>query len=518
MASRLSPSAGSSPPDLLVDAALLAYWRGSDLTDGAISLWDASYGSGRVVQATGASQPTASSGVVTFDGTDDYLRPSGAVLLERTRLPDGASGSAAGVGFTCVGLVRNSDGTFWVGNFAQSGTGEVGPSSVVLMNSTFTTIQREILLNQFNANDANISGTTNQDLQGLAKDASGNLYCAINYGAGRGVVVFAPGAGEGNETYVASYAVTDASGLAYDDTRGVLYVSDNITSVKVCNPTTGAVSTTYDIGDAATGGINPGMNNLDHIGFDPSEPDLIYAFWGGNVVDGGNVTRYSISRVLLADTWNLPGCHAPEGMAFSGAELWACSDEGFHTGIAGSDEKNSVIRYRMPWVTSGSQFGVIWRGNLAATPNTNNHVFSIGDGITNSNLGGLTLLPKATSLVVYLDGPAGGTGDRDILTWNNTDGGGFDTLTDTIWEVWVDVGAGTASLYAANTLITTKSLTNFVAAFPRLPPGMGASWARIDAALGGNPYKGDIRGVATISGTRAGNAALVAAVLADIAA
>lgn len=130
-------------PETLLGASLVAWWRASDLSDGAVSSWADAIGGLALAQATGDAQPVKAAtsfnhayAGVTADGTDDYLR------VEAT-----------------TGLPTGSDaGEIWVVAQVQSTSGNRTPFRYGgLANDTFRTLRVQATTGQARATTSALS-------------------------------------------------------------------------------------------------------------------------------------------------------------------------------------------------------------------------------------------------------------------------------------------------------------------------------------------------------------------------
>jgi hypothetical protein len=303
----------------LDDAALADLWDGRDLEDGAVASWASASDPGTTVaQSTSDNRPTASSGTVAFDGSNDSLsrtRLTGT-LIATYSLPD-ASGGDPGEGFTCTGLVRAPDGTWWCGNDGRNLDGDLTYApSLVHMSADWSTKLGEILLAPLYPGIESVQGVaydTSDDTLWFS-DLSGNLIRHIQT--------------DGTVLDSDDIAFTAPNGLAYDAARDMLYVGTTSGVSRVTMA--GAVDAAYDAG----------ASTWDQLWYD-ADLDLVYVSWGTNGSDGGLVV-VDIDEDRIVAEYDLPGFDAAEGIHLDGRTLTTLNDGYFHGTPSGA---NAVLVY-----------------------------------------------------------------------------------------------------------------------------------------------------------------------------
>jgi hypothetical protein len=190
----IAAPAGSMAASVLASTAPALY--GGSSTPGLIALWDAAdVPDGSVTtlpdlagpfDLTAVAAPTASGGVITFDGVDDVLvgadfpddtgaQIPGARHVRDYALPD-AMGGDTGEGFSIAGLAHDdADGTWWAANGGLNYDGSAADrqQSLVHLSADFSTNLGEIDL------DAMLPDleTNDESPQGVAVDnANGYLW------------------------------------------------------------------------------------------------------------------------------------------------------------------------------------------------------------------------------------------------------------------------------------------------------------------------------------------------------
>lgn len=290
-------------------------------------------------QATATNQPSLSSGVYTFDGTDNYFTDES---LTTTPAPDpadvvavpDASGEVVGKGFTCTGLAKNlRTGELIVGNHGGQGVNDSSSlqQSVVTLSADGTTKIRE-----------NILGLgTNYSVQGVTYDNTrGTYWCEVSdiVGTNRTVRQY-PVNATSDADLISSFAVdSDANGLAYNENTDELYVLRNgsgTRTVKRYDPADGSY-----LGDLCT---LPASSTLDMLHYDPVNNIL----WHSKGSNGSNgiIQGYSLDGDYFGDNITLTDSLAIEGFIIStdGLTLEAvANDAWFHNGGA---EVNNITFY-----------------------------------------------------------------------------------------------------------------------------------------------------------------------------
>jgi hypothetical protein len=144
---------GTAPLLIGSEPGVIALWDAADLPDGPVATLSDLAGP---FELTAVSPPTASGGVITFDGTDDVMTgaavdDTGAVIpgarhLRDYALPD-ASGGDTGQGFSIAGFAYDdADGTWWAvnGGLNYDGSSADRQQSLVHLSSDFATNLGEI--------------------------------------------------------------------------------------------------------------------------------------------------------------------------------------------------------------------------------------------------------------------------------------------------------------------------------------------------------------------------------------
>jgi hypothetical protein len=162
VAATASPALYGGP----TEPGLMALWDAVDIPDGPVTTLPDLAGP---FDLTAVSAPTASGGVITFDGTDDVLVGAevddtgaavpGARHVRDYALPD-ASGADVGQGFSIAGFAYDdADGTWWAvnGGLNYDGSPADRQQSLVHLSADFSTnlgeIDLDAVLPDLDAND-----------------------------------------------------------------------------------------------------------------------------------------------------------------------------------------------------------------------------------------------------------------------------------------------------------------------------------------------------------------------------
>jgi hypothetical protein len=259
----------------------------------------------------------------------DFNRTATLSLNTATTLPDGASGSDAGKGWTNTGLARASDGTWWVGNhgFATSPEGTLAPS-VVHLSSDFTTILGEVEA----VADLGLAAAS---IQGVTVLPSGNI-AFIQLGSPSKYVVITPaGALVGSAINLDN----NDNGLAYDTLRDQVITFNTSSGVVTWRDKTTLAATSRSF-------TVIGTTLFDQLFYDAASDRLLATY--GNSGTPGFVAVYEpvaggVAR--LVGTYTLTGADAIEGIVQHNGVWYVCNDSYFH---GGSPALNRILQYTAP--------------------------------------------------------------------------------------------------------------------------------------------------------------------------
>jgi hypothetical protein len=388
----LSSQRGDVSDSLIVESAVLGgYWDYRDLADGAVSSWASRDTSQQAaVQATGSLQPTKGATGVVFDGTDDVTRAVTLIprFLTSTTLPDGASASTAGKGWTCTGLARAPDGTFYVGNHgkAQSGDPTFEPS-IVHVSADFTTILDEILLLPLYPGIGSV--------QGVVYDTSDDTLWFANVLESKVCHLTLAGALVGDDI-TCSFK---PNGIAHDPTADKMWIWEEQTDGD------GLESRSCVDGTVVNAEVSMALSGSNDMLFYDDANKTLFLSHGDNGA-AGNITLYSTATATLqlkASIVLTAEVDAVEGFVIDGNRLYVANDSFFHPGLT---DTNIIVTLAIPPPVANivDLWGVI---TVPATTGTD-AIFGLGDPLSNATLGVMLYSASATDLRLFAH--TGGTG------------------------------------------------------------------------------------------------------------
>lgn len=251
---------------------------------------------------------------------------STATFSTQTAIPDG-QGSTVGKGFTCTGLDRDANLSWWFGNYGR--TSDQAPltntPSLVNVSADFSTKLAELDLSAI---------TTTEGPQGVAYDiVAGSVWWTGN---DQNVVR------QVNKTtgvQISSLSMGYfCNALAYDSIRDCLIVGRRSNE---------SLPNIVEWRDKTTGKLLrwiTGANNADHFWFDPSKgaAGQLWMSYGNNGVDG-QVDVLDIDSRQIVQTFTLTGSLAIEGIYRTGSTLIVANDLFYH----GQGTVNCVRSYAL---------------------------------------------------------------------------------------------------------------------------------------------------------------------------
>lgn len=376
-------------------------------------------------------QPIATVGTpsfATFDGIDNRIMagPWKGPLFAATTLPNGGLGAETDKGWTCTGLARKADGSWWVGNDGRPGTA----ASLINLSEDFTTIISQIdFLTLYG-----YSGT----IQGVAVDPRDGEVWVVFKDDGD-LRKIDPTDGSTSQTYdFAALGLGDPNGLAWDPTNNTLICCTSST-IRRINPDTLAVSSITTL---------PGGFASDH--FHVTSDGTIYVTRAVTSTSPGSIWK------LTAAIWNkvadLPEADSIEGLWISDdkTRIVVCNDAYFH---GGSPALNRILDYRGSFQTiTASVIELCAIVDLTSAPATAARTI-LAVGVTYS-LPGVALesgLSSTTQMVVRLYGP-GGNGTKAFTVSDMTAG-------PTLIRARVDMAGGVIRLWQDGVELTPEAST-----------------------------------------------------------
>ncbi|MEL7029349.1 MAG: hypothetical protein AAGL49_09050, partial [Pseudomonadota bacterium] len=397
-------------------------------------------------QLTASSQPTLSGGVISFDGSNDYLdgrQSPSATFVGGVKVPD-AQGGDVGEGFTNTGLARAADGTWWVGNDGRdkaSGGSGLQTASLVRLSADFTTKLDEIDIETLVPATGSIQGVVVDPLDGSLWYVS-LAERLVRHVTTAGVLLPADSISFG----------FDINGLAIDPLKRRLWVhSFGGTNVREVDIATKAVVRT----------MGPFHVQGDQLWYEPS----LQRLWQS--CDDAKVRVWDVSEALgstprLIATYDTPEADQIEGVFLVGDKMYLCNDAYFH---GGSPAENRILEFDVVRVHEGAPttdkaffYGVFDRPGTQSTTTTALLIF--GEPVDSPGAG-IYFVQGSTQMRLIVNS-ASGSSERDILDWAT------DTTTEQIFTLEIDYSAATAALYENGTMVgSVRSLAN-LAAIPSL--------------------------------------------------
>ena len=407
--------------------------------DGAVSVFanEGAY-ERTLTQGVGAFQPThnAASDVIAFDGSNDYLAASEtatATLADTHALPD-AQGGDVGEGFTCTGLARDPDGSWWVGNHGGDVQGGSTPTpSLVHLSGDFSTVIAELDLETIYSSAVN-------SCQGVAYDTSDDTLWFADVLTGKVYHITKAGVPIPADTIT----LTAANGCAYDALRDRLWVFEQSTNTLK----------EYDASDQSLlRTVTTGLTSIDHIFYDAAQ----WRMWMTR--EDGTVRLRDVNETLTAAkaiaSYTVSAADSIEGVCIVGDKMYLCNDGYFHSG---SPPENRILEYDIDHVFGGSLhtdtvllFGVIDRPSTQSSPAR--VLMVIGEPTEDVGLG--LYFPTDSNDLRLIANSAAGTSERDILDFDT------DTTAEMIFCMEIDYTSANATLYVDGTQVgSSQSLAN----------------------------------------------------------
>jgi hypothetical protein len=379
-------------------ATLAGYWDSRDLSDGAVASWVSRDSSQQApAQATGSVQPTKGATGVVWDGNDDLARsPQAARFLSGATLPDGASASTAGKGWTGTGLARAPDGTFYVGNHGKAQSGDpTFAASVVHVSADFSTILDEILLVPLYPSI--------ETVQGVAYDTSDNtLWIADTAGTKIRHLTLAGAA-------IVADEITPSfppNGLAYDPTNDGLWIWEEQTSGN------GLERRACADGSVQFAEVSVTLGNNDQLFYDDTNKVLFFSHGASGAT--GAVTFASTASAALITMGSIQltaEADAIEGIVIVGNRLYVANDAWFHPG---TPALNRILTFAIapPVANVFDWFMVL---TVPATTGTD-AIATIGDPLANATVGVGLYSASATDLRLFAHTGGTGTTTQESVT------------------------------------------------------------------------------------------------------
>lgn len=450
-------------PAQSVLAALLAYWsaNSASATGGLIDSVTGAKGR-TLVKTADANRPSLTAGRMIFNAAASTrlmenpspLQPRKLVATTTVTPPD-ASGGEAGKGFTCTGMVRDLDGTWWVMNFGvpTEGSGATPAPSIVHLSSDMTTKLGEILFSTFPG------GGPSTGTQGLALDvARGELYFHAD-----SKFWFVNKAG----TFLRNVTMTGLAinGLVDDpDTdTAIACATGNNTTLRRISKSTGAIDPVWSKPIYGTA--------IDHLCL--ANGYLWYSAGDNGAAQGGAIRQLDMATGIVVGEWFIDA-GAPEGLWVNGSEVWIANDGYYHN--PPGDLTNTIRRYVLDPVPgtypgAGRRAVAAWVGYLVTPTASTTMAWAVGEPTSSGQRGiGVAFPASVTNTMrVYAN--------NSFATFTTT------TNVEAVWSVIWDYDAATARLRKNGVDVATTAITGLstVAIYPTSQTMLGAT--REDTSL-----------------------------------
>lgn len=394
--------------------------------------------------STASRRPTINNGRIVFDGTDDWLFGSWkSTLLSSNVLPD-IPNSEPGKGFTCTGLAKAPDGTWWVGNHGKKNEatagGETFFAGVVHLSADFSTVLHDIRFVALGLPNSSAQGVTIEPLAG----SDYNVWGVIADGADTVYKLSPTGALRGSFTYALP------NGIAFDIARDKLIICKTLGQVDWVDKTTGVA--------VAGMTMRTITDSPDGLWYD--QAGSLYLSGGPNGA-GGLLIKYDVATKAARKCWVLDPSRSIEHLHIDAASsvLTVVNDAYFHnSGNARYPALNTVQRYQLDTLASpdiGTRFVASWTGSIAAQP-ASTKALIVGSNPSTSAEGvgigrGLGIYYTATTNEVRFTARIGGV-DSVSVTWVVTD-----VTAEANFELVYNSATGRATLYQNGVTLGEKT-------------------------------------------------------------
>lgn len=400
---------------------------------------------GALSAANASERPAISSGRLTFDGVaNSLLDASQYSYTDAVTLPDAAS-TEAGKGFTCTGLARDADGTWWVGNHGKKNESTAGSESfdagVVHVSADRQTKLSEIKLSAL--------GVTQGSVQGVCIDTSDDTiwFCVVDTGkihhvskAGALLGTLTPG--------------VSVNGIAYDSINDLLIITGN--PLKWISKT-----------DASVVKSIPVLNDLaDHLFFAPTgrgAQGSVYITMDV-VTQYSIVIKYDVEGKMPVRVWQLSQPRSIEGIVVVGDTMYLANDAYYHNTPANYLNQIMAFGVNATVADTGSKLCIAGVFKSAATPAATKAIVAGGDP---SFAIGVGLFFPSTANRLRLVIKTGASSSQ--VDWTLAS-----TTTEFIAVVEIDTAAQTAALYVNGALVSSQAISNASGSIPGLAWILGA--------------------------------------------
>jgi hypothetical protein len=468
-AASTAPALYGGPPE----PGLIALWDAGEVADGPVAALADLAGP---FDLTAVSAPTASVGIITFDGTDDVMTGAtvadtgaqipGAVHVRDYSLPD-ASGSDAGQGFSIAGFAYDdADGTWWAvnGGLNYDGSTADRQQSLVHLSADFATnlgeIDLDAVLPDLEANDESPQAVAVDNANGYLWVGDPTAQMIRCFDKATGTRVPANDISRGYD--IGSLALAESGDALWVMSRGV--GDATIQKISTDGSATVSVDVTLDLD-----------NRHDHL----TEKDgILYVSCGTNgaqafVVAVDPLQATVLGRAMLPYPGGSMGLVGIEGIQFSQTGSVFIAHNGyFHYGDPGNPvapdqwpRTNIVAEYQLP--TLGAE-DIDLFALVDATPSGADCVFQFGSPLDS--------VKTRPSLGLFLNGSL----PAIQLRKNNSSGGDAASLThsfDGPVLIYITLRGATATFHVNGIEAGTDTLgANGLGPWgPAHPPELGGS-------------------------------------------
>jgi hypothetical protein len=453
-----------TPARLMANGALAGWYDQARLSLASTKVAEAyGYaGSPSLLQGTDALRPTFSTDKLVFNNTTStFMAMQGARAFSATlaqasalTLPDGASGSAPGKGYTCTGAARDPrDNTLWGGNYGKpseaTAPSATFASSVVQLTPDGHDFIREITLAYLGITQ----NTTVGGVQATVWDPTDNTLWAAVPELDRVYHIDVSGSG----TLLGSIPFTGANGLAIDLGTNELIVcpAGSNPNASWISKSTGAVSKARGLTGTA----------VDHLYYDNTRAWLLYS--AGNNGADGTVSILDVGQSYIRATYTLTGANAIEGFLLNGDELLVFNDGKYHDQ---PQQLNQLLRYVLnpapPAITAlGSRILLFGIARIPAALTGTHCLMSMGEPLSTTKPG------------IGLFFPANNTSALRLFTDNVFVDFATTTTTRFMYVIDVDLAAKTAACWINGISLGAPAAMSAVArtTLPALPLVVGAN-------------------------------------------
>jgi hypothetical protein len=392
-----------------------------------------------------ARWPTLNNGRLVFDGVDDILFGTAkSTLLSQVVLPN-IPNMQAGKGFTCTGLAKAPDGTWWVGSHGKmnelTASGETFYAGVVHLSADFSNILHDIRFSAIGLPNSSAQGVAIEPLSG----GDYNVWGCICDGADTIYKISPTGTLRGSFTY------SLPNGIAYDIARDKLIIIGTNGAVNWCDKVTGAITSSMTMRTIT--------DSPDQLWYDQN--GSLYVSGGPNIA-GGLLIKYDVASKAARKCWVLDRARSIEGISIDPATgiVTVANDGYFHNS---TDDRttalNTIHTYQLDSLATpgiGTRLIITWGGKIAAQPAATKALvvggYSSGPTVNTDYTveRGAGVFYTAVSNQIRFQVRIGGV-DTAQVAWTVAD-----VTAEANFALIYDASAGTAILYQNGVTLGTK--------------------------------------------------------------